>query len=493
MPHVARNFIYNLGGMGLPLLVAVVAVPLLARFAGLPRLGFLTIAWALIGYLGFLDLGLSRVVARRVAAAGSAAQLAAEVRLVRRLVTVLAVGGAAAAGLLALLTPDRWLAGQHLPAELVEEVRLSWVLLVSTLPLLLVSNIWRGAMEGRQAFAQVNLYRLAFGVWMFGAPLLIVLWQPTLPAMIAGIVAGRVGLTWLHWRWCDRHLPPARGSVNRSDTATSSLALSSALREGGWITLANAVGPLMVVADRFVLGAFLPLAAVAAYAVPQEVAMRLLIVPAALAITVFPAVASLAGAGAAGAVLVRRAMRVAMVVTLPFTFVLALLATPILTLWMGAVFAAESAAVLKILMVGVTVNAPAQIVFTSLQATARARTTACLLLYELVPYAALLLLAVSAFGIVGAALAWSIRVIVDAVILFCLARADDRSAVDRRFVAGAVLATGAVALGAAAQYLDQPAMWGAAALVLVAMAIAALVDRDDVSALLKLLPWTHRS
>lgn len=493
MSRLAHHFVYNLAGVGLPLVFAVAAVPLLARFAGLPRLGFLTIAWALIGYLGFLDLGLSRVVARRIAAAATDALLEDEVRLMRRLVVVLGVGGTVVAGLLAPLTPDRWLAREHLPAGLVDEVRVAWVLLVATLPLLLVSNIWRGAMEGRQAFAQVNLYRLAFGVWMYGAPLLVVPWQPSLPAMIAVIVAGRVALTWLHWRWCDRHLSVPNGRFARADARAPGPAVGDALREGGWITLSNAVGPLMVVADRFVLGVFLPLAAVAAYAVPQEVGLRLLIVPAALAITVFPAVASLAGVGAPAAGLVRRAMRIALAVTLPFAFVLALLAEPILTLWMGAAFAAESAAVLKILMVGIAVNAPAQIVFTSLQATARARTTALLHLGELLPYAALLLVAVSARGVVGAALAWSVRVIVDAVILFMLARTDDRSAVDGRFVGGALLAVAAVALGGAAHYLGRPLMAAVVALAVAAAALAALLDRDDRLAILGLLPWTRRS
>lgn len=492
MARLARHFVYNLAGVGLPLVFAVAAVPLLARFAGLPRLGFLTIAWALIGYLGFLDLGLSRVTARRIAAAATDVQLVAEVHLMRRLVVVLAVGGAAAACLLAVVTPDRWLAREHLPADLVDEVRLAWVLLVATLPLLLVSNVWRGAMEGRQAFAQVNLYRLAFGVWMYGAPLLVVPWQPTLPSMIGIIVAGRAGLTWLHWRWCRRHLPSLHGSVARINAAASGPALGGALREGGWITLSNAVGPLMVVADRFVLGAFLPLAAVAAYAVPQEVGLRLLIVPAALAITVFPAVASLAGAGAAAAGLVRRAMRIALAVTLPCTFVLALLAEPLLTLWMGASFAVDSAAVLKILMVGIVVNAPAQIVFTSLQATARARTTALLHVGELLPYAALLLVAVSAFGIVGAALAWSVRVIVDAVILFVLARRDDLSAVGGRFVGGTLLAVTAVAMAGAADGFDQPLVGAVLAMALAAAALAVLLDRDDRLALLGMLPWTRR-
>jgi O-antigen/teichoic acid export membrane protein len=488
MPALARHFIYNLLGVGLPLLLAVVAMPLLAALVGLARLGFLTIAWALIGYLGFLDLGLSRVTARRVAAASTAEALAQEVRLMQRLVRVLAAGGIVVGAVLATLTPDRWLAAEHLPAALGAEVRLSWLLLVATLPLLLISNIWRGAMEGRQAFAAVNLYRLLFGAWMFGAPVVVAVVSPALPALIGVIVAGRVVLTWLHWRWCRRHLPrpvaPAPGGAAPS--------LGEALREGGWITLSNAVGPLMVVADRFILGALMPLAAVAAYAVPQEVALRLLIVPAALAITIFPAVAALGQGRAHGGDLVPRAMRASTAITLPFAFTLALFATPLLTLWMGADFAADSALVLKILMVGIAVNAPAQIVFSALQARARARTTALLHVVELLPYALLLWLAVSRLGIAGAALAWSLRVIADAVILMAIARAGDATAVDLRFGLAALATLVSVALAGVADAAAGALPWAMAAVTTALLAWAALLDRRDVDALRSMLQRTSR-
>ena len=475
MARLTRHFVYNLLGVTLPLALAVVAVPLLAQSAGLARLGFLTIAWALIGYLGFLDLGLSRVMARRIAAAADAAQLAEELRVMRRLVRLLAVGGAVIGAVLALATPDKWLASRYLPPDLAAEVRIAWVLIVATLPMLLVSNIWRGAMEGRQAFGEVNLYRLLFGAWMYGAPVVVAQWSPTLPALIGVIVVGRAVLTWLHWRWCARHLPhpPHDGTV------TALPPVAAALKEGGWITLSNAVGPLMVVSDRFILGVVLPLAAVAAYAVPQEVALRLLVLPAALAITIFPAVASLAGAGAEASVLVRRAMRVAMAVTLPATFILALLATPVLTFWMGADFAADSASVLKILMIGIVVNAPAQIVFSSLQATGRARTTAVLHVSELLPYVLVLWLAVSAFGPVGAAIAWSLRVVVDAFILMMIARSDDRAAVDARFLLAALTSMAAVGLAGAASLLASPPLGAAGATALALLAVALMFNRDD--------------
>ncbi|HXA48162.1 MAG TPA: hypothetical protein VNW52_11075, partial [Burkholderiaceae bacterium] len=64
-----RFFLFNLIGNIVPILTALVAVPVIVHYAGVERLGALGVAWGLIGTFGFLDFGLSRVVTRRVALA----------------------------------------------------------------------------------------------------------------------------------------------------------------------------------------------------------------------------------------------------------------------------------------------------------------------------------------------------------------------------------------------------------------------------------------
>ncbi len=57
---------------------------------------------------------------------------------------------------------------------------------------------------------------------------------------------------------------------------------------GGWMTVSNVIGPLMVVWDRFVIGAIIGSAAVAIYVVPFNFVWQILIVPAALTSALFP-------------------------------------------------------------------------------------------------------------------------------------------------------------------------------------------------------------
>ena len=60
------------------------------------------------------------------------------------------------------------------------------------------------------------------------------------------------------------------------------------LTYGGWLTVSNVVGPLMVYFDRFVIAAMLGSTAIAYYTVPYDVLNRLLLFPQAIQGVLFP-------------------------------------------------------------------------------------------------------------------------------------------------------------------------------------------------------------
>jgi O-antigen/teichoic acid export membrane protein len=190
-----------------------------------------------------------------------------------------------------------------------------------------------------------------------------------------------------------------------------------------WLTVSNVVGPLMVYLDRFVIGALVSVAAVAYYAAPYEVVTRLWLVPAALTGVLFPV---FAGSFTADPQRTRRIYRkaiIALVVAmLPLTLVMALGADYWLTVWLGADYAREGVRVAQILSVGVFFNSLAHLPFSLLQAAGRADWTAKLHVLELPLYIAALAWLVPLWGIDGAALVWTGRCLLDAAVLFVLAR-----------------------------------------------------------------------
>lgn len=189
------------------------------------------------------------------------------------------------------------------------------------------------------------------------------------------------------------------------------------------MTVSNVVSPLMSTMDRFLIGAQVSMAAVAYYATPSEVITKLLIVPASLVGVMFPAFSASYGrdrARAAG--LYARSIKYVFLILFPVVLLVVGFARPGLSLWLGADFAQHSFRVLQWLALGVLMNGLACVPFGLVQGAGRPDLTAKLHLIELPCYLLALWWLVSSYGIVGAAIAWTARVGMDAVMLFGMAR-----------------------------------------------------------------------
>lgn len=409
------------------MLAALAAVPFLIENLGPERLGVLSLIWVVVGYFSFLDMGLGRAVTVAVACCRSSSETAGadELHIVGTASVLLAGVGAAVALLLGL-----GLLGWGVPVrlsspEFLAEVKLALLWMMPSLPLLLLSSALRGHLEAVGAFRALNLLRAPTGVLLVGGPCLTALYSPDLVWACISILLVRLAhvlaLLWLVAREMASRLWPFILALFR---AGSSAWLRQLLSFGGWVTVSNVVGPVLIYMDRFVIGAVLAASSIVFYAVPFDVLSRLPVLVASLCSVLLPELARLSR-GAPHAPANRHAVRhlvrrsslfslwvVALVVAAGW------LAAPwALDAWLGAAFAAQATPVSQILLLAFGVNALAQIPFTALQAAGRVRPIALLHVFEVVPYAAVLFFAVSWLGIAGAAWAWLLRSLVDYAVL----------------------------------------------------------------------------
>lgn len=414
---LAKNTGWNLLGAGAPLLVAVFAIPLLLVGMGTPRFGLLTLAWVVIGYFGLFDLGLGRALTKLVSdrlGEGREEEIPELVWTALALMLVLGVVGGLVVGLLTPLLVQRTL---RIPFELQGEASGAFYLLAASIPVVISTTGLRGVLEAHQRFALVNAVRLPLGVFMFLGPLLVLPFSASLVPIVAVLVVGRV-IGWvIHLVLCIRVIPGLRESVTLRRAKVRPL-----LAFGSWMTVTNIVSPLLVYLDRFLIGAVLSVTAVAYYATPYEVVIRLLIVPSALAGVLFPAfAASLAQDRNRTAQLFGRGTTaLALTMFLPLLLIV-MLAHEGLTVWLGAEFAQNSTTVLQWLAVGVFANGLARVPFALVQGMGRPDVTAKLHLVELVVYLPALWVLLGMYGIKGAAIAWTARVSIDMVLLFTMA------------------------------------------------------------------------
>lgn len=99
-----------------------------------------------------------------------------------------------------------------------------------------------------------------------------------------------------------------------------------------------------------------------------------------------------------------------------------LVAQPFLTFWANEKYGAQSTAPFYLLLPGIAFNIMAYMPYSSIMAAGRTEVLAKLFWAELFPYLALTTALVAAFGIEGAAAAWTIRAIVDCILQFVIAR-----------------------------------------------------------------------
>ena len=188
------------------------------------------------------------------------------------------------------------------------------------------------------------------------------------------------------------------------------------------MTVSGIVSPVMANLDRLLIGTMLTLQAVAYYSTPNEVATKLLLVPAALAGVMFPMFSTLLISSPAEAHrLYVRSLKYLGAVLAPPTIAILLFSHCGLKIWLGIDFADHSSLPLQILIVGVFLNGLAAMPFALIQGLGKAEWTGKLHLIELPLYLVIFYPLVHWFGIAGAALAWTFRAVFDASALFILA------------------------------------------------------------------------
>ena len=107
--------------------------------------------------------------------------------------------------------------------------------------------------------------------------------------------------------------------------------------------------------------------------------------------------------------------------------------------WMGAEFGAVASPIAEILFLGAWINGLGFVAYSLLESQRRPDLNGKIHAIEVLPFLAVLWALMSAFGILGAAIAWTLRVAIDAFILFWLAKLPRRAAATLVLPAGALV------------------------------------------------------
>jgi len=411
---IARNSILNFVGQSIPLAVGVVSIPLVIKGLGVDSFGILSLAWMLLGSFTLFDLGLGRATTKFMAEE----MRNGETETLRTLfwtscamnLSLGVTGGLVVAGLASVLAENVF----RLPPELIETARATFLILAIATPIVLVSTAIRGALEAAQRFDYVNSISVVSSSLTFLLPMLGVLLGLGVRGIILLLLFARLGGALAYLLSCFKVFPILRKGVSLDLRRVRRL-----LAYGGWVSISNVLNPVFVYLDRFLIGSVISIAAVAYYTAPYEMITRLCILPASMTMTLFPAFSAMGMASREElTTLYARSVKYLLLLMGPLVMLMILFAREILQWWLGIEFAKMSLSVFQILSAGVFFNALAHIPHALLQGIGRPDLTARYHLIELVVYIPLMWLLVTNAGIPGAALAWSVRVLLDSMLLF---------------------------------------------------------------------------
>jgi O-antigen/teichoic acid export membrane protein len=410
-----RNTVILIAGTLVPTLIGLATVPAYLSVIGQARFGVYVIVGLVIAYFALLDRGLNAAVQNEVARLDPEAADARAAVVWTAVALNAVIGIIAGAGLLVI----GWILFGHvlsLSSDLRAESVDALPVLAACVPLSTVLAVFQGGLIGRERFGTVavldavrmsafQLLPLAFAYW----------WGPELGWLALGLLAATglsivcyftacLGLALAPRLWAR----PTRVVANRL------------FHYGKWVTATSVLSPLLDMSDRIVIAAIRGPSAVTIYAIPYNLASRLLIIPFSLIRVAFPRFSAI-GAEDSQA-LAGRTLAGLAAVTAPLAVLGATLAAPFLELWIGGDVAENAAPVAAVLFAGVWINGLGYVPYTLLQARGRPDLPARFHAFEFVPFLIVLAVGVKLGGPLGAAIAWSGRALFDTGLLLAAAR-----------------------------------------------------------------------
>ncbi len=412
---LTKNTLLNLLSQGVYLALAFWGIPILIKGLGPDQFGLLALVWAVIGYFTLLDFGISRANTKFIAEVRAAGDTVQEHRIIwTSMISTFGVGliSGVIVYFCAPLIMDRMLSiGSQYRHDALEMFRLT----AFGVPFMLLYGTLKGFQMAIQRFDQVNIFQIAIGVVQWVGSILLVHFQYSVYSIVLLTVVSRIVLTLVVAVSMIKIYPGFYHSVQFIERN----AFKKIWSFGGWVFISQIISPLYLYIDRIFIAMFLTLSAVAYYSVPQEALSRLLVLTMSFTLTLFPAMSAQAASDDQGDVarsLYSRSLKYLVILSIPVTFCFIIFTREIVGLWMGPAFAEQTVYIFRILAVGLFFNSIAQIPNTVLHAYNRPDIPAKLHSIELPLVVMLNVILIPLIGVIGAAVAWSSRVIVDSVL-----------------------------------------------------------------------------
>lgn len=414
---VVKGSMWTLVGQIAPLAVSLVTTPFVIRMLGAEGYGVLILIGLIPGYFGFADFGMSIASTKFGSEAYAANDPDHEARVVRTAAVIaLLTSLPIAMAIVAFSGPIVTLF--NVPEQLQVEAALALKFAAVTFVANFLNGIFNTPQLARLRMDLNTFVTSGFRIVGIAAtPIVIYLGGGILGAAVVLMTASLLTLAG-HILISGRLLP------RLFDLTIERGVIRPLLSFGITIVFALAAAMLLANLEKLLLPRFASVEVFAYYSVAFTLATMMTLFSNSMSQSLIPAFSRLFAEKKNAHVqeLYSRALRINLIVFTPTVALLMVVARPFFTVWAGQDFGENSTGAFYILLLGLIFNFSATVAGAVMIAAQKTKASAILYWTELAPYIMLAGVLTYYWGAVGAALAWSIRVIAEAVALLMLVK-----------------------------------------------------------------------
>ncbi|MGH9949771.1 MAG: oligosaccharide flippase family protein [Pyrinomonadaceae bacterium] len=414
---VVKGSLWTLAGQVAPLGISLFTTPFTIRLLGVEGYGVLILIGLIPTYFAFADFGMGIASTRFASEAYAAGDSEKEARTVRTAALIALIVSIPIAAAIFIFS-NAAIAAFNVPQNLQSEANLALKLASITFVINFLNSIFNTPQLTRLRMDLNTLVNSGFRMLgLMATPIVIYL---------GGGISGAVAILLLvALLTLVAHICVSGKLLNQLFQFTFDKTLiRPMLKFGGALSFAGIAAVLLVNLEKLVLAKVTTVEMLAHYSVAFTLAMIASMFSTAMIQSLVPAFSQLLNPTSFKQFqqLFSRCVTFSLLAFVPLCSFLALIAKPFFTHWAGEDFGRESTIPFYILLIGLLFNIPAYVPYSVLVALGRTESIAKLYWLELGPYVLCIYFLTSLYGIYGAAIAWSLRMIVDGIIFFILAK-----------------------------------------------------------------------
>jgi len=416
-----RNISWNLLGYALPVIVAIIMIPVVMKHIGLERFGVLTLIIVLIGSMTVFDFGITRSVTNSV-------RKYLDEKNDRAMLTVVKTGWLMITIVLLIISLLFWVESQWIAThffnvsnqQIRDEISGSMKIVAFSLPFVIAQTIFVGVMEAFGAFKKISLGKAPFSVLMYLVPMLISFYTPSLFYITLSLCILRCIMAVAFYLMMCSEIKTVTPTSLMSVPVTKTIALEL-VKYGGWVSVGNIIAPIMLYIDRFFVASIVGASVFAYYTTPYDVVSRLAIVAVSVCGVLFPMLVTKIATDirSANTYFIKVVLGIFAILVIPAVAGI-FLSKWFLSVWISPAFAENSWKIFSMFLFGYLIHGLVQPAFVWIQACGKPWIIACCEIIDLTLYVIYLPLMTHHYGIMGAAIAWNFRMVLSLVVLHTL-------------------------------------------------------------------------